>query len=144
MSQEPSKEIKAVADSVLGAFNSKNSKLFNDSFASEVAIIDGFAPFRWTGPNAQARWWADAERWGEQLGVSSERISVEKDASLAGGRDSRLRCPFSDAYHCTGERGIDHQARNTHIHRHQAERTVEGRVTDLGSAKLKRSHPRGT
>jgi len=43
-----------------------------------VAIIDGFAPFRWTGPNAQARWWADAERWGEQLGVASERISVEK------------------------------------------------------------------
>ena len=101
MSQEPSKEIKAVADSVLGAFNSKNSKLFNDSFASEVAIIDGFAPFRWTGPNAQARWWADAERWGEQLGVSSERISVEKDASLAGGRDLRLRCPFSDAHDWT-------------------------------------------
>ena len=43
-----------------------------------MAIIDGFAPFRWTGPNAQARWWADAERWGEQLGVASERISVEK------------------------------------------------------------------
>jgi hypothetical protein len=78
MSQEPSKEIKAVVDSVLGAFNSKNSKLFNDSFAGEVAIIDGFAPFRWIGPNAQARWWADAERWGKQLGVASERISVEK------------------------------------------------------------------
>jgi len=34
-----------VVDSVLGAFNSKNSKLFNDSFGGEVAIIDGFAPF---------------------------------------------------------------------------------------------------
>jgi hypothetical protein len=45
MSQEPSKEIKAVVDTVLGAFNSKNSKLFNDSFGGEVAIIDGFAPF---------------------------------------------------------------------------------------------------
>jgi len=78
MSQEPSKEIKAVVDSVLGAFNSKNSKLFNDSFGGEVAIIDGFAPFRWTGPNAQARWWAEAERWGEELGVASEHISVEK------------------------------------------------------------------
>jgi len=45
MSQEPSKEIKAVVDRVLGAFNSKKSKLFNDSFGGEVAIIDGFAPF---------------------------------------------------------------------------------------------------
>lgn len=78
MSQEPSKEIKAVVDSVLGAFNGKDSKLFNDSFGGEVAIIDGFAPFRWTGPNAQARWWTEAERWGEDLGVASEHISVEK------------------------------------------------------------------
>jgi hypothetical protein len=29
-----------VVDSVLGAFDSKNSKLFNDSFGGEVAIID--------------------------------------------------------------------------------------------------------
>lgn len=78
MSLEPSKEIKAVVDSVLGAFNNKNSKLFSDSFGGEVAIIDGFAPFRWTGPNAQARWWAEAERWAEELGVASEHISVEK------------------------------------------------------------------
>ena len=78
MSQEPSKEIQAVVDSVLGAFNGKNSKLFNDSFGGEVAIIDGFAPFRWSGPNAQARWWTEAELWGEELGVASEHISVEK------------------------------------------------------------------
>ena len=67
-----------MADSVLGAFNSKNSKLFNDPFSGEVAIINGFASLGWTGPNAQARWWAEAERWGEELGVASEHISVEK------------------------------------------------------------------
>jgi hypothetical protein len=78
MSQKASKEIIAVVDKVLGAFNSKNSKLFNESFGGEVSIIDGFAPFRWNGRNAQARWWADAERWGEELGVASEHISVEK------------------------------------------------------------------
>jgi len=76
--QEPSKEIKAVVDSVLGAFNSKNSKLFNDPFSGEVAIINGFASLGWTGPNAQARWWAEAERWGEELGGASEGISLLK------------------------------------------------------------------
>jgi hypothetical protein len=40
MLQEPSKEIKAVVDSVLGAFDSKNSKVFDDSFGGEAAIID--------------------------------------------------------------------------------------------------------
>ena len=78
MLEEPFEEIRAVVDSVLGAFNSKNSKLFNDLFSGEVAIIDGFAPFRWTGSNAQARWWTEAEQWGEELGVASEHISVEK------------------------------------------------------------------
>ena len=53
MLQEPFEGIRAVVDSVLCAFNSKNSKLFNDLFSGEVAIIDGFAPFRWTGSNAQ-------------------------------------------------------------------------------------------
>ena len=78
MLQEQFEEIRAVVDSVLDAFNSKNSKLFNDLFGGEVAIIDGFAPFRWTGPNAQARWWTEAEQWAEEFGVASERISVEK------------------------------------------------------------------
>jgi len=75
---DPFKEIETVINSVLEAFNSKNSKAFDDSFGGEVAIVDGFAPFRWTGPNAQAHWWAEAERWGEELGVAGEHISVEK------------------------------------------------------------------
>jgi len=136
MSQEPSKEIKAVVDSVLGAFNSKNSKLFNDPFAGEAAIIDGFAPFRWTGPNAQARWWADAERWGEQLGVQAS-ISVEKTLhwQVVGTRAYAVLSATLTIGLKKGESII--RPRNIHIHPHKAERRVEGRVTDLGSAKLR-------
>ena len=137
MSQESSKEIKAVVDSVLGAFNGKDSKLFNDSFGGEVAIIDGFAPFRWTGPNAQARWWAEAERGGEDLGVASEHIFVEKTlhCQVVGTRAYTVLSATLSIRLKKG--GFDHQARNTHIHFHKAGRRVEGRVTELGSAKLK-------
>ena len=78
MAEESSMEIKAVIDRVLSSFNSKNANLFNSSFGGEVVIVDGFAPFRWIGPNAQERWWTEAERWGEELGVASEHLSVEK------------------------------------------------------------------
>lgn len=39
--------------------------------------VDGFAPLRWIGPGAEARWWADAETWGKAGGVVKEHISFE-------------------------------------------------------------------
>jgi hypothetical protein len=71
-------EIKDVIDMALGAFNAKDHATFNSMFGGEVAIIDGFAPFRWIGPDAQGRWWSEAERWAKDLGVVSEHIAVEK------------------------------------------------------------------
>jgi hypothetical protein len=43
-----------------------------------VVIVDGFAPYRWLGPTAQSRWWADAETWAKDLGVLGEYISIQK------------------------------------------------------------------
>src|SRR5262249_42239171 len=51
--------------------------LFKSTFGGDVVIVDGFAPSRWLGPNAQGRWWADAEKWANDLGVLHEHISVE-------------------------------------------------------------------
>jgi hypothetical protein len=62
MQNEPPSEIKALIDKVLEGFNSKNASLYESAFGGEVVIIDGIAPYRWTGPNAQGRWFADAER----------------------------------------------------------------------------------
>jgi hypothetical protein len=36
------------------------------------------APYRWTGPNAQGRWYADAEKWAHHLEVTDENIAYEK------------------------------------------------------------------
>jgi hypothetical protein len=74
MQNEPPAEIKALIDTALGAFNSKNAALYESAFGGEVVIIDGIAPYRWTGSNAQGRWFADAERSGHDLDVKNENI----------------------------------------------------------------------
>ena len=61
MPNEPPAEIKAVIDKVLGGFNNKDSVLYNSAFGGDAVVIDGIAPYRWTGSNAQARWLSDAE-----------------------------------------------------------------------------------
>jgi hypothetical protein len=77
ISQEPSKEIKAVVDSVLGAFNSKTPSCLTTRSAVKWQSLIGSLG-RWSSPNAQACWWAEAERLAEELGVASEHISVER------------------------------------------------------------------
>ena len=77
MPKEPPVEIKTLIDTALSAFNSKDSSLFNSTFGGEVVIVDGFAPYRWLGPNAQGRWWDDAERWAKDLGVENEHLSSQ-------------------------------------------------------------------
>jgi ketosteroid isomerase-like protein len=77
MPKEPSAEIIAVINTALDAFNRKDSAVFNSVFGGDVVIVDGFAPFRWIGPGAVARWWANAEAWGKAGGVLKEHISVE-------------------------------------------------------------------
>lgn len=83
---EPPAEIQALIDRVLGGFNSKDSALYNSAFGGDAVVIDGIAPYRWTGPNAQARWFSDAEKWVHDFGVESEKIVCDRTlhASLAG------------------------------------------------------------
>lgn len=71
-------EIKALIDNLVGGFNNKDSALYNSAFGGEVVVIDGMAPYRWTGPNAQGRWFADAEKWAHDLGVADENIAYDK------------------------------------------------------------------
>lgn len=75
---EEAAEIKALIDAVLGGFNSKNSARYNSAFGGDVVIVDGMAPYRWTGPNAQGRWFADAEEWAHELGVTDENIAYDR------------------------------------------------------------------
>lgn len=74
MQNEPPDEIKALIQMLLDGFNSKNAALYESAFGGEVVIIDGIAPYRWTGPNAHGRWFADAGSWAHELGVANETI----------------------------------------------------------------------
>ena len=135
--KEPPAEIKAVIETALGAFNDKNFSLFNSTFGGEVVIVDGFAPYRWLGPDAQGRWWADAETWAKDLGVLGAHIG-SRDPTLAGGRDSRIRCSFRDSYDHSTKGRANHSPGNPHLHILKAGRRMEGRGTYVGSFELNR------
>jgi ketosteroid isomerase-like protein len=75
---EPPVEIKTLIDKALSGFNSKDPALYNSTFGSDVVVVDGMAPYRWTGPNAQGRWFADAEKWAHDLGVADENITYDR------------------------------------------------------------------
>jgi hypothetical protein len=78
MANELPSDIGTSIDTALGAFNDKNPGLFSGTLGTEVVIIDGFAPFRWSGLNAQERWWIAAETWAKELAVLSEHIAQER------------------------------------------------------------------
>jgi len=71
-------EIKPVIDKVLHGFNNKDSALYNSAFGADAVVIDGIAPYRWTGSNAQARWFSDAEKWLHDFGVEQETLVIDK------------------------------------------------------------------
>lgn len=77
MSQEARNEIIALIKTALDAFNRKDSETFKSVYGGDIVMVDGFAPFRWIGPGAQDKWWADAENWGKAGGVVKEHIAVE-------------------------------------------------------------------
>jgi ketosteroid isomerase-like protein len=67
-------DIVALIDTVFTAFNSKNATLLNSVYDANVVIVDGFAPYRWSGAQAVAEWWADAKAWAEAGGVENEHL----------------------------------------------------------------------
>jgi len=78
MQSELPPKIKALIDKVLVGFNNKDSALYNSAFGRDAVVIDGIAPYRWTGSNAQARWFSDAEKWVHEFGVENETIVCDK------------------------------------------------------------------
>ena len=71
-------EIKSLIDKVIGGFNNKDSALYNSAFGRDAVVIDGIAPYCWTGSNAQARWFSDAAKWVHNFGVENETLVCDK------------------------------------------------------------------
>lgn len=63
---------------MLGGFNGKDSALYNSAFGEDAVVIDGIAPYRWTGPNARARWFLDAQKWVHDFGVETETLVSDR------------------------------------------------------------------
>ena len=76
-SEVPS-EIQALIDKLVGGFNNKDSALYNSAFSGDAIVIDGIAPYRWTGSNAQARWLSDAVKWLHDFSVENENLVCDK------------------------------------------------------------------
>jgi hypothetical protein len=74
-------EINALIDKLVEGFNNKDSALYSSAFGRDAVVIDGIAPYRWTGSNAQARWLSDAEKWLHDFGVESETLVCDKPAA---------------------------------------------------------------
>jgi len=77
MPEELPTEIVALIDTAFKAFNSKNSALFKSVYGGNVVVTDGFAPFRWIGPNALADCWADAEKRAADGSVEKEHLAFK-------------------------------------------------------------------
>src|SRR5687767_9083490 len=77
MTNKPPAEIQTLIDNHINAFNTHDNDLFISVFGDTAIIIDGIAPYRWLNPNAPANWLADVEKWRENLGVTSEKLSYE-------------------------------------------------------------------
>ena len=78
MPKDPPAEIKAAIETLLDGFNKKDAALFSSAFTADAVVVDGMAPYRWTGPNSPGRWFADAEKWAHELGVADESLGGQK------------------------------------------------------------------
>lgn len=75
--KEPPAEIMNLINTIFEAFNNKDSAGLYSAYAGNLVVIDGFAPYRWVGPNAVAEWWTDAETWAKDGGVEKEHLAYE-------------------------------------------------------------------
>jgi len=78
MADQAPEEIMALIDTVFKAYNAKDRALMSSLYGDEVAIVDGFAPFRWSGPDAFNNWWAGAEKLLQAGGVESEHLANQR------------------------------------------------------------------
>jgi ketosteroid isomerase-like protein len=76
-SSQPPADIQTLIDAHVKAFNTHDNELFHNVFGDTAIIVDGIAPYRWLNPNAPANWLADVKKWGEDLGVTDERLDYE-------------------------------------------------------------------
>jgi len=84
----PPSQVMAVLQTDLHGFNTNNFALSNSQYASDVVIIDEFPPYRWEGPGANARYWADFRKLSKAIKLTCYHLSYQKPSywEIADGR----------------------------------------------------------
>jgi ketosteroid isomerase-like protein len=77
MQKKLPREVTELIARVFEAYSGKNFSLLKSVYRNNVVIVDGFAPFRWAGPNALDKWWADVKKWVKAGGVQKEHLAYE-------------------------------------------------------------------
>jgi ketosteroid isomerase-like protein len=70
-------EIMAIVETVFKAFNSKDFESFKSVYGNNVVVVDGFAPYRWTGENALKEWWDEGEEWDKRFAVEKRDLAYK-------------------------------------------------------------------
>lgn len=74
MADQLPSEIISLIDTVFSAYSTKNSTAMRSVYGDDIVIVDGFAPYRWSGPDAFNDWWADVARFFQDVGVEHEHL----------------------------------------------------------------------
>ncbi len=61
-------------DAIIAGANAGNVSSIVAAYTSDAVIIDEFAPYRWSGPNAAATWFADFGAFLKKLKVTEPKI----------------------------------------------------------------------
>jgi len=70
--------IMTVIETDLRGFNTNNFALSNSQYVSDVVILDETPPYRWEGPGANARWWADFRKFAKVIKLTQWHFSFQK------------------------------------------------------------------
>ena len=73
-------EMMAVIQTDFQGFNTNDFALSNSQYVSDVVIIDETPPYRWEGPGANTRYWADFRKFAKTIKLTSYHLSFQKPA----------------------------------------------------------------
>ena len=73
----PSATVMAPIEAVIAATNTGDLSKLNSYFTPDAVVVDEFAPYRWSGPNAGVRWWTGAEKFAAKGHVAKMRAAAQ-------------------------------------------------------------------
>ncbi len=101
--------IMATIHGALAAADSDNVTLLNSYYTSNPEVVDVFAPFLWSGPDAAAAWRREVDRVNPTLHIAHLRVSMRSAPIIRVSRDEAYAVvPLRITYLLRGKPRIGH------------------------------------